>query len=312
MIEVKNVSKFFGNIKALDDIKFFIDRNELIGLLGPNGAGKTTLMRIITSYLAPNRGDVFINGKNVRECSKEIKSQLGYLPENNPLYDDMTVSESLKFFGKIRNLFGSDLKKAIDKVTKDCGLKEVFYRPVGELSKGYKQRVGLAIALIHNPPILILDEPTHGLDPIQVVEIRNLLKLLAKEKTVILSSHILPEVSEICNRVIMINRGKLVADGSLSQLIKQARSLPEIIVEINASREHTLPLLNKLKSINNIEVLEGSNTTTSKLKIRYNSDQTYESVVTQINQIIKENGWILIEIRPKRASLEDAFIELTK
>lgn len=312
MIEVKNVSKFFGSIKALNDINFFIDKNELIGLLGPNGAGKTTLMRIITSYLAPTLGDVFINGKNVREHSKEIKSQLGYLPENNPLYDDMTVSESLKFFGKIRDITGNDLKKSIDNVVKNCGLKDVFYRTTGELSKGYKQRVGLAIALVHNPPILILDEPTHGLDPIQVVEIRNLLKTLAKEKTVMLSSHILPEVSEICNRVIMINRGRLVADGSLSALLKQARSLPEIIVEINASKEHTLPILNKLKIISNVETLEGSNTTTSKLKIRYDSNQTYETVVIQLNQISRENNWTLIEVRPKQASLEDAFIEFTK
>ncbi len=312
MIEVKSVSKFFGNIKALDKVNFFIDKNELIGLLGPNGAGKTTLMRIITSYLAPTLGDVFINGKNVREYSKEIKSQLGYLPENNPLYDDMTVSEALKFFGKIREVTGSNLKKSIDKVVKDCGLKDVFYRSCGELSKGYKQRVGLAIALIHNPPILILDEPTHGLDPIQVVEIRNLLKTLATEKTVILSSHILPEVSEICNRVIMINRGRLVADGSLSTLLKQARSVPEIIVEINAAREETLSVLNKLKTISNIEALEGSNSSTSKLKIRYDSSQTYDTIVTQLNQIARENDWILIEIRPKQASLEDAFIELTK
>lgn len=312
MIEVKSVNKFFGNIKALDNVSFFIDRNELIGLLGPNGAGKTTLMRIITSYIAPTTGDVFINGKNVREYSKEIKSQLGYLPENNPLYDDMTVKETLKFFGKIRGISGGELKKSIDRVVKDCGLKEVFYRPVGDLSKGYRQRVGLASALIHNPPILILDEPTHGLDPIQVVEIRKLLKLLAEEKTVILSSHILPEVSEICSRVIMINRGKLVADGSISQLTKEARSLPEIILEINTSKDETLSVLNKLKIITHIETLEGSNDTFSKLKLRYDPENSYESVVTKINEIARENGWILIEVRPKRASLEDAFIELTK
>ncbi len=312
MIEVKDVSKFYGSIKALDNVNFYIDKFELIGLLGPNGAGKTTLMRIIMSYLTPTRGDVFINGKNVREYSKEIKCLLGYLPENNPLYDDMTVKEALKFFGKIRGVLGKELKDAISKVVSNCGLKSVFYRPIGELSKGYKQRVGLATALIHNPPVLILDEPTQGLDPIQVIEIRNLLKELAKEKTVIISSHILPEVSEICGRILIINRGRLVADGTLSQLISQARSFPEIVVEINAPKEQTLYILNKVKSITHIETLEGSVFNTSRLKIRYDSHKSYEDVVIELNQIARANNWTLIEVRPKQASLEDAFVELTK
>ncbi|MFN7181684.1 MAG: ABC transporter ATP-binding protein [Planctomycetota bacterium] len=312
MIEVKNVSKFYGNIKALDNVSFYIDKFELIGLLGPNGAGKTTLMRIIISYLAPTKGDVFINGKNVREYSKEIKNLLGYLPENNPLYDDMTVKEALQFFAKIRGIDRQNIKSCIDRVVKDCGLKNVYYRPIGELSKGYKQRVGLALALIHNPMILILDEPTHGLDPIQVIEIRNLLKELAKEKTVIISSHILPEVSEICSRILIINRGALVADGTLSQLINQARSLPEIIVEINAPREETLPVLNRIKNITHIETLEGSVANVSRLKIRYDSRNRYEEIVIELNEIVRKHNWALIEVRPKQASLENAFVELTK
>ena len=213
MIEVKGISKRFGPTTAVDNISFSIAKGEVVGFLGPNGAGKTTTMRILTCFLPADAGEAKVAGFDVLEQSMAVRSRIGYLPESAPLYLDMRVSEFLDYIGAIRGLHGADRTAAINRMIEVCGLSGVMLKQIGELSKGYRQRVGLAQAMIHNPEILVLDEPTSGLDPNQIREIRDLIKTLGKEKTVILSTHILPEVEATCSRVMIINRGKIVADG---------------------------------------------------------------------------------------------------
>lgn len=223
MIEVKNLLKYFGKIKAVDDISFNVKKGEILGFLGPNAAGKTTTMRIITGFLRPTNGNVFVESISVLEKPEEIKKKIGYLAEDNPIYTDLTVKEYLSFMGEVREMDKKSFKERFEKVIDDTGIKDVLNRPIGELSKGFKQRVGLAQALLHDPEILILDEPTTGLDPAQIVEIRNLIKELGKEKTVILSTHILPEVEMLCERAIIIHKGKIVAEGKIRELEEKTK-----------------------------------------------------------------------------------------
>jgi len=229
MVEVRGLTKYYGEFRAIQDVSFTAERGEILGLLGPNGAGKTTTMRIVTGFMPASEGTAVVEGFDVSTEAQEARRRIGYLPENPPLYHDMTVSSYLKFVGRIKGVKRSELAGALDRVLEKCFLTEVAARIVGRLSKGYRQRVGLAQALIHNPPVLILDEPTIGLDPRQIIEIRGLIKELAADRTVILSTHILPEVSQICGKVVIINEGRVVVEKNLKELA-QGASLEEVFL----------------------------------------------------------------------------------
>jgi len=229
MVEVRGLTKYYGEFRAIQNVSFTAQQGEILGLLGPNGAGKTTTMRIVTGFMPATEGTAVVEGFDVSTEAHEARRRIGYLPENPPLYHDMTVSSYLKFVGRIKGVKRSELAGALDRVLEKCFLTEVASRIVGRLSKGYRQRVGLAGALIHNPPVLILDEPTIGLDPRQIIEIRGLIKELAADRTVILSTHILPEVSQICGKVVIINEGTVVVEKNLKELAQSA-SLEEVFL----------------------------------------------------------------------------------
>lgn len=220
MIEVRNLTKRYGDLVAISNISFTAATGQILGFLGPNGAGKTTTMRIITGFMPATAGTVKVAGYDIFDDSYEVRKRIGYLPENPPLYNDMTAASYLRFVGRIRGIARADLADSIDRVVQTCGLGEVIDRVVGHLSKGFRQRVGLAQALIHNPSVLVLDEPTIGLDPRQIIDIRTLIRELAGQRTVILSTHILPEVAQLCQKVVIINRGHIVVDDVLDTLTK--------------------------------------------------------------------------------------------
>jgi ABC-2 type transport system ATP-binding protein len=251
-IQVQNISKYYGKQKALDNINLTINKGEVVGLLGPNGAGKSTLMKILTSFLPPTSGTALINGVDVQEESIEIRKGIGYLPENNPLYLDMYVKEYLRFVYKIYNSKGKP-DEAVERVIDLTGLRPEYKKKIGALSKGYRQRVGLAQALIHDPEILILDEPTSGLDPNQLIGIRKIITDLGKEKTVILSTHIMQEVEAVCDRVVIIDNGRIVADDTTSKLSKIAGKVQRFKVEfkeqLNKNQLAQLPYINKVNQI---------------------------------------------------------------
>lgn len=229
MVEVSGLTKYYGEFRAIQDVSFTAQRGEILGLLGPNGAGKTTTMRIITGFMPATEGTVIVDGFDVLKESDEVRRRTGYLPENPPLYNDMTVRSYLKFVGRIKGVSRKEISSALDAVLERCSLTEVADRLLGQLSKGYRQRVGLAQAMIHKPAVLILDEPTLGLDPKQIIEIRSLIRELSGDRTVILSTHILPEVSQICNKVVIINEGRVVVEKNLKELT-QGMTLEEVFL----------------------------------------------------------------------------------
>ncbi len=229
MVEVSRLTKYYGDFRAIQDVSFTVQKGEILGFLGPNGAGKTTTMRILTGFMPATEGTVTVEGFDVFKDSYEVRKRIGYLPENPPLYHDMTVSSYLKFVGRIKGVGRNEISTALEGVLEKCSLTEVVSRLVKHLSKGYRQRVGMAQALIHNPPVLILDEPTIGLDPRQIIEIRSLIKELSGNRTVILSTHILPEVSQICNKVVIINEGSVVVEKNLNELT-QGETLEQVFL----------------------------------------------------------------------------------
>jgi len=308
MIEIKNLQKKFTDTLALDDISFSVKKGEILGFLGPNGAGKSTTMKIITSFWRPTKGSVLIDGLDVAYNSLQTRKKIGYLPETVPLYDDMKVFEYLKFVAEVRDVPKNEIKKRISEVVEETGLKKVLLKPIDELSKGYRQRVGLAQAIMHKPDILILDEPTTGLDPNQIVEIRELIKKIGKEKTVIFSTHILSEVSATCDRAIIINNGKIVAEGNIDELMKKAGAKEIIYVKIKGPKDM---ILNKLKEMENVD--------TAELKDKEN-DEIYgyeikpESEVDlreKLSSLVMDSGWSILEFRKEEMSLEDVFRNLT-
>src|ERR687896_276487 len=231
LLTLERVTKRFNGVPAVDDVSFTVDRGQVVGFLGPNGAGKSTTMRMVTQYFEPDAGHIRLDGVPLAEAGREAKRRIGFLPENNPLYVEMLASEYLDFVARLRELPGPERARAIDESVAAAGIESVFNRPVGELSKGFRQRVGLAAAILHRPDLLILDEPTEGLDPNQRVEIRRLIGDLGRERTVLLSTHVLPEVQFTCSRLLIINRGCIVADGPVDQLIAQAKGASRITVE---------------------------------------------------------------------------------
>ena len=307
MIEVKNLTKKFGEIEAVSDISFSIEKGEVVAFLGPNGAGKTTTMKILTCFMRPTEGEVKVADFDIYDNPMDVKRAIGYLPENNPLYLNMRVIDYLKFVGSLKDLKGENLKRSIDKVSDQCGITNVLYRKIGNLSKGYRQRVGLAQAIINDPPILILDEPTSGLDPNQRIEIRELIKKLGEEKTVILSTHILPEAESTCNRILIIHKGKIVADGTKEELAKKDDKI-RIIVEIKGNTEKIEEVIKNIEEIVSFKLLSQTEATAT-YEI---STENEIKVKEKLFNLCAENGLIIYELKTLETTLEDLFKNLTQ
>ncbi|MBD3359974.1 MAG: ATP-binding cassette domain-containing protein [Candidatus Buchananbacteria bacterium] len=308
MIQVENLTKKFEGFTAIDNISFEIKPGEIIGLLGPNGAGKTTTLRILTSYFNPSLGKIKYDELDIIDNTIKIQQKIGYLPENNPLYEEMKVKEYLNYAGQMHDIPKTELKEKVNKATEICDLKSKQNQVIGKLSKGFKQRVGLAQALIHDPEILILDEPTEGLDPNQRIEIRDLIKKIGQAKTVILSSHVLSEVEATCDRVLIINQGKIIASGTPDELKKQATSQTKIFIKI----EGPLEKINEtLKKTEGVERIISAKKEANLVDIVLETDSTLDLRKKLVHLIIN-NGWELYEISRQEKSLEDIFVNLTK
>ena len=305
-INIGNLTKTYGVQKAVDDISFKVNTGEILGFLGPNGAGKTTTMKIITNYLAANSGEVIIGGKSLKEDADEIKKHIGYLPENNPLYYDMPVMDYLTFCAEIQGIEKEKISSRVIEMIRLTGLDREKHKKIGELSKGYQQRVGLAQAMIHDPEILILDEPTTGLDPNQIVEIRKLIRELGREKTVILSTHILPEVEATCDRILIINNGKIVADGTSESLRKQASGQEILYAKIEDGDAVTI--LESLKTIPSVSLVDFADRNKNKFEIQSHPEQSSKR---EIFKMCVDKNWVLTELVPSETKLEDIFRNLT-
>ncbi len=299
-ISVSNLTKQYGAQTAVNNISFTIDKGEIVGFLGPNGAGKSTTMKMITGYLSADGGTIEVCGLPVTEQSIHSKEKIGYLPEANPLYFDMYVREYLSFIAGVHQV--ADSKKRIEEVIVTVGLTPEAHKKIGQLSKGYKQRVGLAAAMIHNPEVLILDEPTSGLDPNQIVEIRNVIKALAQNKTILFSSHIMQEVEAICDRVIIINKGNIVANDKLSSLQKNNTGQQQVTVEFKEAVNTA-----DLEKLNTVSAVTKLSTFNFQL-----STSDAESVKKQLLQLSIEKNWNIVSLQSQSQSLENVFRELTK
>lgn len=297
-ITVKNLTKIYGEQRAVNDISFSIQQGEIVGFLGPNGAGKSTTMKMITGYLEPSAGDINVSGVDVKKAPFDAKKKIGYLPESNALYYDMYVREYLGFIADVHKT--NNKQQAINQVIEQVGLTPESKKRVGQLSKGYKQRVGLAAALLHNPEVLILDEPTSGLDPNQIIEIRNVIKEQGKDKLVLFSSHILQEVEAICDRVIIINKGKIVADDKLSNLHQRSSASLVRVQFKEALEQEWLRRLNGVKSVNKIDTYTWSLETNDP-----------DTVRTELKKLERENGLDIVSLQSENQSLEDIFRSLT-
>jgi len=303
------LTKKFGNVTILDDVSLSVKKGEILGFLGPNGAGKSTTMKIITSFWTPTKGSVEIDGVNVTDDSLTTRKKIGYLPETVPLYDEMRVYEYLKFVAEVRGIEKSDIKDRIKDVVKSCNLQKVIKKPIEELSKGFRQRVGLAQAIIHKPDILILDEPTTGLDPNQIIEIRELIKEIGKEKTVIFSTHILSEVSATCDRAVIVNNGKIVAEGKPDELIRKAGGTEIVYVKIKGPKDEILKTLNNMEGVDSAKVVDKEAEKLYGYEIRPAAGVDLRE---KLSMSVMRAGWSILEFSKKSATLEDVFLELTK
>ena len=308
MIEVRNLTKHYGPHVAVDNVSFKVSPGEVVGFLGPNGAGKSTTMNIITGYLSATEGDVFVDGTNILEEPEKVKSRIGYLPENPPIYGEMTVREYLHFVCRIKHVPKAETKSRIEKGLHTVGIVEVYNRLVGNLSKGYRQRVGLAQALMGNPDFLILDEPTAGLDPKQIIEIRELIKELGKDHTVILSSHILPEVSEICRRVMIINEGRIVADGDPGTIGAGLFDASRIVVTAASDASTVEGILKGVRGVSSFVAQHGTETDAVEYLIE---SEKGTDIRAKIFSAFADRKVPLIGLRVKNATLEEIFLELT-
>ncbi|MDD2562723.1 MAG: ATP-binding cassette domain-containing protein [Salinivirgaceae bacterium] len=305
-IIVKNLTKTYGSQKAVDNISFHLKQGEILGFLGPNGAGKTTTMKAISCFIAPTSGEIEVGGYSVKENPDKVKSLLGYLPESNPLYTDMGVIDYLKYVAELQKVPKEKVKSRVAEMIAVCGLEAEKHKIIGELSKGYRQRVGLAQAMIHDPEVLILDEPTTGLDPNQIIEIRELIKRIGREKTVILSSHILAEVEATCDRILIINKGSIVADGSYETLSKKATSSEIIHVGIEGGEFDTV--YQALKELPTIAMVDVKSAEENTFDIQSKPDMVSAKAIFDL---CVENKWYLSQLTPIETKLEDIFHELT-
>ena len=307
MIRVENLSKNYGPVKAVRSISFDLDDGQVVGFLGANGAGKSTTLKIMTGYISPTSGNVYYNDHNIQENTSEIQKDIGYLPELNPLYGEMRVHDYLKFISEIRGIPKENFKSAFQKVVEECARNAVAHRTIENCSKGYKQRIGLAAAMIHDPKILILDEPVTGLDPNQIVEIRQLIKKLGKEKIVIMSSHILQEIQATVDRIIIINEGSIVADGSSDSLLSDTNAQTELSMDVENADENDI---NDMKAtIPSIDIASISKEYTyTKINIKYPKNNDPRS---DIFKYAVDKGWTILEMFATRQNLEDIFRNLT-
>jgi ABC-2 type transport system ATP-binding protein len=315
MIIVKDVTKRYARAVAVDQISFSVAKGQIVGFLGPNGAGKTTTMRILTCFLSPTSGTASVAGFDVLEQPFEVKKRIGYLPETPPLYPEMETAEYLRFVGKLKGLSGAELEKRVDYVCDRCFVADVKTKLLGKLSKGYRQRVGLAQAIIHNPDVLILDEPTAGLDPKQINETRDLIKGLAGDHTIILSTHILPEVEQTCEQVLIINKGKLVATDSVRNLQARARDAESLLLEV-AARDGQLDaapadlVQQRLEAVPGVSRVLCTDGKDARLLFEVQS-QKGQLVRGDLARAVVALGWDLNELRPAARSLEEIFLQLT-
>ena len=307
MIRIDSLSKEFGAVKAVRSISFSLNDGEIVGFLGANGAGKSTTLKMMTGYLTPTAGNVYVDDQNIIDNSLDIQKQIGYLPELNPLYAEMKVHEYLKFHAEIRHIIGEEFNKALKRVVGECGLKGVVHRTVGNCSKGYKQRIGLAAAMIHDPKILILDEPVSGLDPNQIVEIRELIKKLGKEKLVFMSSHILQEIQATVDRIIIIHEGKIVADGTSEELISDSKGMTQLHLEISGSEENDIQDMKAVIPSITVNSIKKDGPLVQVIL-------EYQNTVDPRKDVFKyavEKGWIITEMSASKRNLEDIFRHLT-
>jgi len=307
LIRVENLSKNYGPVKAVRSISFDLDDGQVVGFLGANGAGKSTTLKIMTGYISPSSGNVYFNDQNIHDNTSEIQKDIGYLPELNPLYGEMRVHDYLKFISEIRGIPKENFKLAFQKVVEECALNAVAHRTIGNCSKGYKQRIGLAAAMIHDPKILILDEPVTGLDPNQIVEIRQLIRKLGKEKIVIMSSHILQEIQATVDRIIIINEGSIVADGSSDSLLSDTNAKTELSMDVENADENDI---NNMKAkIPSIDITSISKEDTyTKINIKYPKNNDPRS---DIFNYAVDKGWTILEMFATKQNLEDIFRNLT-
>ena len=303
MIKVESLSKTYGERLAVDEISFKIEQGEIVGFLGPNGAGKTTTMRAITGYLIPTEGEVWVADCNMRKDPLQARQHIGYLPETIPLYTDMTTRAYLSFAAKLRGLDSKAAQRRIDEVVDVCQLEEYLDVLTGKLSKGFRQRVGLAQAIIHDPEVLILDEPTVGIDPLQVVQTKEMIKELGRKRTILLSTHILPEVNLICERVIIINHGRIVAEDSIDNLSKVLNTRKQLRLRVNGPSDQVRESLSKIEMLLNVTYQEPYHL------LEFEEGKQPQS---KINQVLAKEGWNLLSMEEVEMSLEEIFVKLTR
>jgi ABC-2 type transport system ATP-binding protein len=306
MITVENLTKKYAGLTAIEQLTFEVEKGEIVGFLGPNGAGKTTTMRILSAYLPATSGRVRLAGHDVFTDSLRARSHLGYLPENVPLYQDMRVDEYLRFRGSLKGLSGRKLRGRVGVTKELCGLPEVGRKRIGTLSKGYRQRVGLAEALIHEPEILILDEPTIGLDPNQIRQVRDLIRSLGGKHTILLSTHILSEVEATCSRVLIINRGRIEASDSPANLVAQLRTSTVVVLEAQTGRDRPEEQLRQLAGVKDVQIAADSDWQRCLIRVEADKD-----LRTQIFELAVSRQWKVRELSQQSATLEDVFVELT-
>lgn len=323
MIEVQNITKNYGPFQALKDISFQVDKGQIVGFLGPNGAGKTTTMRIITCFMPASSGRITVAGYDVFKESREVRKRIGYLPENVPLYPEMTVTKYLKYMAKIRSVPRGNIKRQLDNAIEACGLTERRHQIIGQLSRGFRQRVGLAQALIHEPDVLILDEPTSGLDPRQIVEIRELIKTLGKERTILFSTHILPEASMTCERLIIISRGQITGDvqlkdghavskhGDATATDTENVPVPSSILSLEVAGAAVDDILNALTDIPDVIQVEQTDTGTDHTATFHLHYTPTTDIRAEVAETIVGRGWRLLEMHTTEMSLEELFLSLT-
>ncbi|MDR3406258.1 MAG: ATP-binding cassette domain-containing protein [Chthoniobacter sp.] len=306
MIKVENLTKRYAGITAINNLNFEVEKGEIVGFLGPNGAGKSTTMKILTSYLPATSGRATIAGYDVFEQSIEARRHLGYLPENTPLYTDMRVNEYLRYRAALKGVPGRKMKQAVGDVIELCNLRDVERKLIGALSKGYRQRVGLADALVHDPELLILDEPTIGLDPNQIRQVRELIKNLGGKRTVLISTHILPEVEIMCSRVIVIHKGKIRASDTAENLLKNQRTAGSMRIEAKVGNDNAAADLGRLPGVKDVAVEKDGDYSNFQLRLEANADPTEE-----VMQLAMNRRWTVRELMRRRPTLEDVFVELT-
>ena len=307
MIKIQDLSKNYGSVKAVKSISFDLSDGQVVGFLGANGAGKSTTLKIMTGYISPTSGNVYYNDYNIQDHTSTIQKDIGYLPELNPLYTEMRVHDYLKFISEIRGISNDKFKSALTKVVEECGLSGVVHRTISNCSKGYKQRIGLAAAMIHDPKILILDEPVTGLDPNQIVEIRQLIRKLGKEKIVLMSSHILQEIQATVDRIIIINEGSIVADGTSDELLSDSSGKTELVLEVTNAEENDISDMKAtIPSIDVKSIKQNDNSTNISINYPVTSDPRAD-----IFNYAVEKKWLIIQMVSSKQNLEDIFRNLT-